>query len=90
MRKNHKLTTAMTLQYPLNMIFVDTETTTIQPHESIHRPELIVGHSQFVILNPDLTVKEIHELSFRKLFDYWVWVEKIINDVKELTLFAHN
>lgn len=89
-RKSHKIACAMKLQYPVNMIFVDTETTTLRPWESIHHPELIVGHAQFVRLNLDLTVDVIYETSFRRLYDYWVWFGNILNDVKELTVFAHN
>lgn len=90
MRKNHILTTARLLQYPQTMVFLDTETTTILPWQSIHRPQLIVGHAHYVVLNPDLEVIKIHEFTFRKVFDLWYWLEKIMMGCKELFIYAHN
>jgi hypothetical protein len=89
-RKSHQLTTARRLQYPLNLVFVDTETTTISPTEQIHRPKLIFGHSQYIVLSPELDIIESHEFNFRKVFDFWTWFEKVQYGVKELTVFAHN
>lgn len=90
MRKNHRLTTAKKLAFPTHIIFVDTETTTIQSWQKEHRPELIVGHAQFIILDKELNVVECHTKTFRKTYDYWVWVSNIFSKHVDVTLYAHN
>jgi len=89
-RKYHKLFTAKKLVYPAAVIFIDTETTTIETWQKQHRPELIVGVAEFHRLNKDLIVTESDLLVFTHVFDLWVWISNIIPTTKDLTIYAHN
>lgn len=89
-RKYHKLFTAKKLLYPTAVIFIDTETTTIEHWQKQHRPELIVGVAEFHRLTDKLEIIESDRIVFRKTFDLWVWISNIIPTTKELVIYAHN
>ena len=89
-RKYHKLFTAKKLLYPGAVIFIDTETTTIEGWQKVHRPELIVGVAEFHRLNKELDIIESDLLVFTKVHDLWVWISNIIPTTKDLTIYAHN
>ena len=90
MRAFHKLTTQRALKYPKQLLFVDTETTTISDDDDSHEPSLRVGVAQYVRLNNDLSHAEIVEHVFKKVPHFWGFLTDLCNRTTDLTVFAHN
>ncbi len=90
MRKYHKLVAAKTLSYPTDMVFIDTETTTIEPWQSVHRPRLIVGVAHYLRVDNEFNRVYSEITDFRKISDYWVWFGNIMREGRDLVIYAHN
>lgn len=90
MRSFHKLRAYTKPFIPQHLIFVDTETTTIKPHEDRHEPRLIIGVAQYVSLSPQAQQTDFHELVFTERRQFWDWVDAIADRVTDLHLYAHN
>jgi len=90
MRRSHILTLSHTLTYPNNLIFIDTETTTLKGSETDIRPKLIIGVAQYVHLSNNLDIINSEQLIFSKLIDLYHWLFQIISVCKKVNIFAHN
>ncbi|MBC8551667.1 MAG: hypothetical protein H8D23_18630 [Candidatus Brocadiales bacterium] len=90
MRRSHILTLAKKLIYPSDLVFIDTETTTLTEDEESIRPKLIVGVSQYVKLDKDLNIIDFNQLVFYRVHTLHNWLLSIFNKNKQVTVFAHN
>jgi hypothetical protein len=89
-RRSHILTLAKTLKFPEHLIFIDTETTTLTDKEDEHRPQLIVGVSQYVRLDKDLNVIDQDQRIFKSLDDLYSWLLSFMCEYNTINIFAHN
>jgi hypothetical protein len=89
-RNNHKICVSKKLKFPRACVFLDTETTTIQEDEKEHRPKLVFGAAEFIVLDDEINIISYERQSFQVREDFWVKFYSFLSSEQIIHVYAHN